>query len=233
MKDLNWVHAQHRVILPSQTCGAILAQLDADSHWLREQRIMDYSLLIGLTRIGATRSQGRVINVLESRAAGYLVDQMPQSYPVPPKDQTSAEDHMSNTQPPKPLSSRQPPSILSLELEENRTRSSDPSTEEMEEADIYYLGLIDILQLYTTGKRLERKLKKFAGKDGKGISSTNPDKYQARFMRFVRESVFLAEEGPDQANVHADGQEQQGTASIPAGDDLSNPFRLGSSLAAS
>jgi hypothetical protein len=56
----------------------------------------------------------------------------------------------------------------------------------------YYFGVIDILQRWTVGKRLERFAKtKLLGQDLKGVSATEPEFYQRRFVKSVVDTVFV------------------------------------------
>lgn len=63
---------------------------------------------------------------------------------------------------------------------------------------LYYFGLIDILQTWTTGKKVERFLKvRVLRRDGDGISAVPPDAYCERFKRKMAEilNVPLNENG--------------------------------------
>mmetsp|Transcript_21179 Transcript_21179/g.47847 ORF Transcript_21179/g.47847 Transcript_21179/m.47847 type:complete len:406 (+) Transcript_21179:834-2051(+) len=53
------------------------------------------------------------------------------------------------------------------------------------ERAMYYLGLIDFLQPWTTRKVLERRLKGLAGYDTDAISAVTPEEYAARFLEFL------------------------------------------------
>ena len=54
---------------------------------------------------------------------------------------------------------------------------------------IYYLGLIDFLQPWTTRKVAEKQLKGFLGYDTKAISCVDPDEYASRFLAFIEAHV--------------------------------------------
>ncbi|KAN0047295.1 hypothetical protein ACTA71_001677 [Dictyostelium dimigraforme] len=59
-----------------------------------------------------------------------------------------------------------------------------------DEKEIYYIGVIDILQLYDFSKKLERFLKVYLfRKDGDGISATRPEPYKQRFMKRMNEII--------------------------------------------
>mmetsp|Transcript_22355 Transcript_22355/g.40608 ORF Transcript_22355/g.40608 Transcript_22355/m.40608 type:complete len:622 (-) Transcript_22355:1833-3698(-) len=50
---------------------------------------------------------------------------------------------------------------------------------------IYFMGVIDFLQPWTTRKVIERRLKGFLGYDMHAISCVSPDEYATRFLEFV------------------------------------------------
>lgn len=54
---------------------------------------------------------------------------------------------------------------------------------------IYFIGLIDFLQPWTTRKALERRLKGALGYDTDAISCVPPDEYAARFLEFIEAHV--------------------------------------------
>ena len=54
---------------------------------------------------------------------------------------------------------------------------------------VYYLGVIDFLQPWTTRKVLERQLKGLMGYDRNAISSVTPEEYASRFLEFIDEHV--------------------------------------------
>eukprot|EP00531_Pseudo-nitzschia_arenysensis_P009555 CAMPEP_0116141438 /NCGR_PEP_ID=MMETSP0329-20121206/14383_1 /TAXON_ID=697910 /ORGANISM="Pseudo-nitzschia arenysensis, Strain B593" /LENGTH=700 /DNA_ID=CAMNT_0003636623 /DNA_START=158 /DNA_END=2260 /DNA_ORIENTATION=- len=54
---------------------------------------------------------------------------------------------------------------------------------------VYYLGLIDFLQPWTTRKVMERKLKGLAGYDTNAISAVTPEEYASRFLEFLDKHI--------------------------------------------
>lgn len=62
---------------------------------------------------------------------------------------------------------------------------------------VYYLAIIDTLQLYNLNKRTERLLKVITGKDRRGISVQPPRAYRDRFVAMVGNLVVA--DGDDQA----------------------------------
>lgn len=54
---------------------------------------------------------------------------------------------------------------------------------------IYYMGLIDFLQPWTTRKRVERRLKGLMGYDTAAISCVDPEEYAKRFLEFLDANI--------------------------------------------
>jgi len=54
---------------------------------------------------------------------------------------------------------------------------------------IYYMGLIDFLQPWSTRKVLERKWKGIAGYDTTAISAVTPEEYATRFLEFLDQNI--------------------------------------------
>ncbi|OEU21559.1 SAICAR synthase-like protein, partial [Fragilariopsis cylindrus CCMP1102] len=54
---------------------------------------------------------------------------------------------------------------------------------------IYYMGLIDFLQPWSTRKVFERKLKGLAGYDTTAISAVTPEEYATRFLDFLDQNI--------------------------------------------
>ncbi len=54
---------------------------------------------------------------------------------------------------------------------------------------VYYMGLIDFLQPWTTRKVMERKLKGLAGYDTNAISAVTPEEYATRFLEFLDKHI--------------------------------------------
>jgi hypothetical protein len=50
---------------------------------------------------------------------------------------------------------------------------------------VYYMGLIDFLQPWTTRKVIERRLKGLMGYDTNAISSVTPEEYAKRFLEYM------------------------------------------------
>lgn len=79
----------------------------------------------------------------------------------------------------------------------------------VEGPEMYFLGIIDILQQWDTSKKLERFAKtKLRCKDGDGISAVPPKHYYKRFVHWIRHEVVDGPEDDDDFHLsdhHASG----------------------------
>lgn len=87
---------------------------------------------------------------------------------------------------PLPSKFKKEPSIF--KVDDGGMRAMDEFGQPLDE--YYFVGIIDILMLYSLRKRAERtyKMVRFGG-DGKDISSINPVDYSRRFQEFLEENT--------------------------------------------
>ena len=57
-------------------------------------------------------------------------------------------------------------------------------------AELYFFGVIDVLTIYTSSKRMETFVKSFY-QNSKTISAVDPDYYASRFLEFIAKSVVV------------------------------------------
>lgn len=56
---------------------------------------------------------------------------------------------------------------------------------------IYHISIIDYLQDFNFEKKFENKFKVLINKEGAQISAIEPKGYMTRYMRFMKEKVFI------------------------------------------
>lgn len=56
---------------------------------------------------------------------------------------------------------------------------------------IYHISIIDYLQDFNLEKRLENKFKMIHNKKGAEISAIEPKSYATRYLKFMRDKVFI------------------------------------------
>jgi len=137
-----------------------LAVLKEDSEWLASHNIMDYSLLLGI------------------------------HYENSPDDRFF---HRTSSVPPRPLSGGQPahrpslsatPDVNIFVMDQGGIRGRTASADENE---LYFMGIIDILQQYNMRKTAENFFKGFKH-DRKQISAVHPSWYAQRFVEFMKKN---------------------------------------------
>uniref|UniRef100_A0A7S1U3Z0 PIPK domain-containing protein n=1 Tax=Phaeomonas parva TaxID=124430 RepID=A0A7S1U3Z0_9STRA len=148
-----------------------IEQVERDSQFLARHNIMDYSLLVGVhnLREGGGRESGKrhasvVLTEQEQQRLGRSVDSMDSL-----GDGQNAEgQHLG------------PQDVWSQDSGGFQGRAPDGTMQD----DIFYMGIIDILQQYNTKKWAENLLKGFKY-DRNEISAVRPDKYARRFRDFL------------------------------------------------
>jgi len=133
---------------------------------------MDYSLLVGIHFLQH-----------EANDSGSEGDDSDEGGPSPPLNKSMA------TLPPLVPQETIPPPLTALsvfEREEGGIGAKEPDGSMFPE--YYYIGIIDILMLYSARKQIEHIAKRALHPTGE-ISSVNPSEFAERFVRFVSESV--------------------------------------------
>jgi len=158
--DRDMANANRRLKLARKQ--QFLDQVSRDAMFLCSLNIMDYSLLVGFHFMdkGSLSHKTVEINGME------LTD--PGSYSVSPSDISpeNAKIHVK-------------------ESPDNLMSSVSTSDDE-----IYFMGIIDILQLYNRGKKAERFFKVYLlWKDKNGLSSMPPHAYARRFISAMHKIV--------------------------------------------
>lgn len=164
LKDLNLMHMHKRLNLHRQLKIYLITQLSSDCQFLEDHEIMDYSFLLGIHHCprseNGSNTQGNKLPVLYSVKSA--------------KDQKVARENLSRS-----------PTISTFTKDSFDSYSGIRSSSSMNGSDeIYFMGIIDILQKYTVRKKLETSIMS-AKYEKKEISSVNPNFYSKRFQSFI------------------------------------------------
>lgn len=180
--------------------AALLSALREDVKLLIDCQVMDYSLLVGVANIdhhhkidkagrnalSAMRKKGRIIansNRLDNgilHAIGTPLRIVTSPITFLGKSLWSISERAVETINTRPL-----PYYGSGECGIDGGANSIIHGRRRTDQAIYYLGLIDFLQPWTTRKVLERKLKGIMGYDTSAISCVTPEEYASRFLQFL------------------------------------------------
>jgi len=154
LKDLD---IQRKLYIPDKVATNLLKQFQSDANFLAQNRVMDYSLLVGIhyhTNENAQAIKSRKENE-EKR---------------PPKER----DNMFRPN--------------SFQIAEGGIISHNPLHNRNE---YYYLGIIDILQVYNSKKRIEHFLKSFDRNiNNEELSVVDPVIYANRFCNFIGSQII-------------------------------------------
>jgi len=167
-KDLDFRRLGKKIPLGPTLREQFLLQLSEDCKFLVSQNIMDYSLLIGIhfSSLEGDAESDYSSNDENDPAMTRSTGTLPQ-FVVPEEDDDAP-----------PLTEFQ--SIFETDEGGVRGRAEDGSLLD----EYYYIGIIDILMLYTMRKQIEHAYKAAVSGGGE-ISSVKPGEYAARFLKFI------------------------------------------------
>lgn len=173
-KDLDFRRLNRKIHLGPNR-DLFLKQLQLDCNFLSSLHIMDYSLLVGIHFI-----QNNAASVDDSASSE---DESEDEGRSPPLNRSMG------TLPPLIPDEETPPpnqALSCFEREEGGVRARGPDGAILDE--YYYIGVIDILMLYTARKQIEHAAKRIMHPRGE-ISSVDPEDFAIRFMKFMTEIV--------------------------------------------
>ncbi|KAF9108169.1 Phosphatidylinositol-4-phosphate 5-kinase [Mortierella sp. AM989] len=193
-KDLNWVKRNRKLELGPEKRHPFVEQIKRDVELLARLNIMDYSLLVGIHDI----ERGNKDNIRDNTLKVFHPDT---SKPLP--KETSRRDKRESkvnalrmavkVSDPVALGPSTLPSDSFSERRNCIFYADDGgllSTNERNErgADLYYLGIIDILTPYNYVKKIEHAWKSLS-QDKHAISAVNPHEYAQRFLSFMIHAI--------------------------------------------
>lgn len=165
-KDMDFRRLGKKICLGPKMREVFLQQLADDCNFLVSQNIMDYSLLVGIH-----------YNSEADDDSGYSSDednQSPLSMSTTTLPALVPEDTASTG------TSIQFQSIFEREEGGVRGRKEDGTLLD----EYYYIGIIDVLMLYSVRKKVEHAYKSVVSGGGE-ISSVEPAEYASRFVKFI------------------------------------------------
>ncbi|KAL9050881.1 MAG: hypothetical protein Q9162_006356 [Coniocarpon cinnabarinum] len=220
LKDMNWIRRNMHLELGPQKKQAFVEQMQRDVLLLKELKIMDYSLLVGihdLQKGNEERLRDKTLKVFQPAGdEANDENQMSESIDRTPSFLESARKAQElrqavHSQRPVPLvsstvkmSDEMPLDLISKGG--NRYFYQDDggfrATHEDETPGeaVYYLGIIDCLTKYNGVKKTEHFLKGLAARSRKNeLSAVPPDRYGDRFVKFIN-GVTMSKEAALQAD---------------------------------
>jgi len=187
-KDLNLVNSGRKLYF-AEYCITLRETLTQDSHFLAQHNIMDYSLLVGIHDGNSRRLGQRHKSVV-------LTTETLHSYP----DVTLRN------------SKEVVPSLIASSVWRSYRNGFRSANRESKE--VYFLGIIDILQEFNTKKKAENVLRGMRGEDRTQISAVAPDQYADRFTRFLMQHTD--EDCPISSSTHYHSSSESPGSSAPS-----------------
>ncbi len=190
-KDLNLANSKKKILLGPAHVKLLADTLKSDIGLLTELNVMDYSLLIGVHDLNKSTVGGRRFSVSNVMSPSALVDAINES-------QLSENNVSKQLLPPTPPSIAVDGSSETNDDEVPANAEEDPfgdyvgsvfTTHEggilsAGNKEIYFMGVIDILQLYNSTKQAETFLKGFIH-DKMSLSAVDAHTYGQRFINFI------------------------------------------------
>jgi len=204
--DVDFKQANERIRVGDRHREMLVEQIERDSRFLRDNDIIDYSLLLGIHDVGA--GPGTVPAAGDAAADPGGGTRHDSGQPLKSSAACAASKRQGSSLPgptspagclgplPSPLSSASSPAarwpgqghyraerVEALVHQRNLggLLSSDGKS-------IYFLGIIDVLTPYDQRKRLEHTVKSL-WYDGRGVSCCPPGLYAERFAEFMRAAL--------------------------------------------
>lgn len=157
MKDLDL--GDRKICLGPEKRQIFFRQLDEDCRYLASNDIMDYSLLLGIHKPFYEEKDVEIVEVQDDDA--YVSD-----------DETLDDAVF------------EPEALTIFTQDAGGFGATDEQNQPV--AEIYFMGIIDILQPYNLKKRLEHSFKSISHPETE-ISSVEPTFYATRFINFIKE----------------------------------------------
>lgn len=188
--------------------AALLAQLREDAKFLVDCQVMDYSLLVGVVHMDvhknhqsirkameSIKKQDRILQQLEYKSNRKLDSTAIYMLTTPARLILSPPLYLARRA--WSLARRVVDSIITIPMPYYGSgacgidggKFSVFHGQRRGDRALYYMGLIDFLQPWTTRKVLERKIKALMGYDTNAISSVTPEEYASRFLDYLDANI--------------------------------------------
>eukprot|EP01038_Epipyxis_sp_PR26KG_P011644 gene11644-15594_t len=208
-KDINLTRSGKKLRLDQNKYSILTETLRNDVNFLKSLNIMDYSLLVGIHNSSEKKSPARRSSI-ELSSKSFMMDRGSQDNGVGgisrnnhnssafiPGYRGSADDTLNGLD--MPII---PNECSAFRADHGGMKSCERSLQNHDHSDggeIYYLGIIDILQLYSTSKQVESITKGFRHSRSE-LSSVPPSQYANRLHAFVMSHVELIQNNNNNNN---------------------------------
>lgn len=177
LKDVDFKQANEAIRVGPELKEKLIKQIESDSGFLRDNNVIDYSILLGIHDIGKERNddeddaeEGKAsVQISEGQIVRTNTGATQMTFPASPAS------GIPGTPPPQVAGTREVPCH---QRDLGGLLSAD-------QRQLYFFGIIDILTPYDTRKKMEHHLKALRH-DRRGVSCCPPVFYSERFNDFMR-----------------------------------------------
>jgi len=178
-KDLDWMTRSRRMVLEPEMYNKLQSQLTADVAFLESQNIMDYSLLVGISRSVVSHTP---VKENDKKSASLFFPSLSTLF-KPDQDSLVRACECEST------------SAKNRGLFRQHFGGIKPATTTA--GGVYWCGIIDILQPFNLKKKIEMTVKGKMTAGGKdAVSCADPHFYGQRFLSFVQNDVLSSNGAP-------------------------------------
>jgi len=186
LKDVDFKQDNQRIKVGKETKEQLIKQIESDSAFLRDNNVIDYSLLLGIHNLGASKKSDDEDELDEDKAAAAkdIANQQGHSS----ANSTTMARTSSSASASVPATSPLSPGLSEAHFQWFLQSSQQYDLGGMLSHDRrqrYFFGIIDILTPYDTRKRVEHHVKALRY-DRRGVSCCPPVFYAERFNDFMR-----------------------------------------------
>ncbi|XP_036388017.1 phosphatidylinositol 5-phosphate 4-kinase type-2 gamma-like isoform X1 [Megalops cyprinoides] len=175
-KDVDFRNNMQKVYVTEEDKEKIMERLNRDVEFLVQQRIMDYSLLLGIHDLERAEHEEEELEEESVEEEGEPENGLAPA-PLVGSYSTSPEGIAGYFSSHKPLG----PGEFDPYVDMYAVKSAPGAPRR----EVYFMGLIDVLTQYDTKKRAAHAAKTVKHGAGAEISTVNPEQYAKRFRDFI------------------------------------------------
>lgn len=180
-KDNDFLDEGCKLYLPQEAHDKLLQMLQSDTEFLSKLHLMDYSLLVGIHDV----KQG------EEATRALQAESKPETALEGDSSEQEEEGDLPATPPDSPLPSSGPFVLDSGEANLEDEFYAIPSHPSAPKAEIYFIGLVDILTYYGLKKKTAATAKSVKYGAEADISTVKPKEYAKRLQEFVANALAI------------------------------------------
>lgn len=184
LKDLDFTKANEKIRVGEERKAKLVAQIERDSSFLKENNVIDYSLLLGIYQLGNSE------DCVEAKEIA--LDKVKTDARGDPRENFQRDSSLglkgASTATTGEITVRLSPTEEFAHHEVPFHQAQMGGMLSSDQKALYFLGIIDILTPYDGRKHLEHWFKALRY-DSKGVSCCPPAMYAERFNQFMKNAI--------------------------------------------